>query len=80
MRCSALPWSSSLLPAQASATTRTGTPASAAGSTVETTQQSVATPATVSGPAPTTSASSGPHLPNVVALSTRAAPGSSARS
>ena len=50
MTRSARSWSSSPDPAQASVTTRTGTPASAAGSTVEMTQQSVATPATVSGP------------------------------
>ena len=46
----------------------TATPASAAASAVDSTQQSVDTPASTSrAAAPTRSASSGPHLLNVVA-------------
>src|SRR5699024_4111046 len=52
--------------AQASVTTVTCAPASAAASTVVTTQQSVETPATSRcGAGPTIPASCGPHLPNV---------------
>src|SRR5699024_5458961 len=52
--------------AQASVTTVTCAPASAAASTVVSTQQSVDTPATSScGAGPTIPASCGPHLPNV---------------
>src|SRR5713226_9726721 len=47
---SAWRWLSSLRPAQASATTRTSTPASAAATAVDSTQQSVDTPARTSWP------------------------------
>ena len=68
MIASACWWFSSVEPAQASVATRTFTPASAAASTVEITQQSVVTPATTSS-APALAASSGPHLPKVGASS-----------
>ncbi len=48
------------------------TPASAAASAVDRTQQSVDTPASTSAPVADGRASSGPHLPNVVASSVRA--------
>ena len=60
-------WLSAETPAQASPTTRTGTPASAAATAVESTQQSVDTPQSTIVASPTRSASAGPHLENVVA-------------
>src|SRR5689334_10957322 len=69
-------WLSSVDPAQASVTTATDAPASAAASTVEMTQQSVATPATTrEGCSPTTRRRSAVHLPNVVATTVRSASG-----
>lgn len=68
---SASSWFSGVLPAQASAGTRTATPLSAAASTVVSTQQSVATPQTVIFLAPPiVSISYCPHLPNVVRSTT----------
>ena len=60
---------SSVRPAHASATTWTPTPASAAATAVDSTQQSVDTPASTSPLSPTRAASCGPHLLNVVASS-----------
>lgn len=68
---SASSWFSGVLPAQASAGTRTATPLSAAASTVVSTHQSVATPQTVIFLAPPiASISCCPHLPNVVRSTT----------
>src|ERR1035438_1725826 len=67
---SACPWLTSLTPAHASSTTWTSTPASAAATAVDSTQQSVHPPPSPSRPpSPTRSDSSGPHLLNVVASS-----------
>ena len=67
--CRAWAWLSSSTPAHASETTRTVAPASAAARAVDSTQQSVDTPASTSGAPPALAASSGPHLLNVVASS-----------
>ena len=75
---SACRWLSSVTPAQASATTRTGTPASAAASAVDSTQQSVDTPASIScPPSAVRRDSSAPHLLNVVASSVGPGPAAS---
>ncbi len=59
-------WLVSSTPAHASATTCTGTPASAAAVAVDSTQQSVDTPVSSIVAAPIRSASSGPHVEKVV--------------
>src|SRR5215471_13233308 len=75
---SAAAWLSSSAPAHASPATRTAVPASAAARAVDSTQQSVETPASTSVPPPVLADRSGPHLPNVVAFSV--GPGSPANS
>ena len=67
IRFSAASCASGVIPAQASAMTRTCAPPSTASSTVAITQQSVLTPQTVSSRlGPSMDSSSGPHLENVV--------------
>ena len=68
---SALAWLSSSIPAQASATTCTSTPSSAAASAVDRTQQSVETPVSTIRPPPRIASSSSPTLPKVVASTVR---------
>ena len=72
MTCRAAAWFSGVDPAHASATTVIVAPASAAGRTVETTQQSVDTPVTTSSAASPTIGASTSHLPKVGASTTRA--------
>ena len=60
-------WLSAETPAQASRDHAHRTPASAAASAVDSTQQSVETPQSTIVASPNRSASAGPHLENVVA-------------